>query len=297
MSQSFIEKSEVPEVVQNLLEVFFTPLEIYFVEKIDKDIFNKDDIFHIVHDKRFVKESYKRGLINIVDEKKDLYCLNNFYGKLDVFCVSEHEKYKTIDASLREKIDKWYFDVFYNGLATDQKSPTPDKIYLLDEMLEFIDKQNRPVYLNYCDCRSLTGECGLPRRTCITYKNGINTFVHRGLSLQIDKEKAKEIVKQSDKAGLMHTANPNGICNCCGDCCYLFRGQKRRKSIGVWPASPYIIDIDEEKCVGCGICEKRCHFDVFEIVDRKAKINIDKCVGCGICNQTCPRQALSMKGR
>ena len=79
MSQSFIEKFEVPEVVQNLLEVFFTPLEIYFVEKIDKDIFNKDDIFHIVHDKRFVKESYKRGLINIVDEKKDLYCLNNFY--------------------------------------------------------------------------------------------------------------------------------------------------------------------------------------------------------------------------
>ena len=44
-----------------------------------EDIFNKDDIFHIVHDKRFVKESYKRGLINIVDEKKDLYCLNNFY--------------------------------------------------------------------------------------------------------------------------------------------------------------------------------------------------------------------------
>jgi len=297
MNQSFVEKFQVPKVAQDLLEVFFTPLEIDFVEKISKSIFDKNDILEIVHDENFVKESYRRGLINFIDEEEKLYCLNNFYGKLDVFCVTEQERYKAIDVSLRKKLDEWYFDAFYDSLSEKEISPTPDKIYLLDEMLDFIDSQNRPVYLNYCDCRSLMGDCGLPTRTCITYKNGINTFAHRGLSLQIDKEKAKEVVKKADQAGLMHTANPNGICNCCGDCCYLFRGQKRRKSIGVWPSSPYIIDIDEEKCIGCGICQRRCHFDVFEIVDRKAKINKDKCVGCGICNQTCPRQALSMKGR
>lgn len=296
MRDILIEKFKVPQVAQDILEVFFTPLEIEFIEKIDKEIFTAKDIVSIVHQEDFVKESYRRGLINYVDETKKTYRLNDFYGKLDVFCISEQEKYKSIDEQTRRKLDEWYFNAFYESLS-DEDSPTPDKIYLLDEMLNFIDSQDRRVYLNYCDCRSLTGDCHLPTRTCITYKNGINTFADRGLSLEIDKEKAKDIVKKADKAGLMHTANPNGICNCCGDCCYLFRGQKRRQSIGVWPASPYVISIDEEKCIGCGICQRRCHFDVFEIVNKKAKIHQDKCVGCGICNQTCPRQALSMKGR
>ena len=71
--------------------------------------------------------------------------------------------------------------------------PTGDKILTLDETLDFIDSQNRPVYLNYCDCRSLKGDCGMPTKTCITYKDGVNTFAHRGLSEEIDKEKAKKM--------------------------------------------------------------------------------------------------------
>ena len=79
----------------------------------------------------------------------------------------------------------------------------------------------------------------MPTDTCVTYKDGINSFVDRGLSKKISKEEAKEVVRRADAAGLMHTAGMGGICNCCGDCCYLFRAQKRRKSTGVWPAAKH----------------------------------------------------------
>lgn len=114
---------------------------------------------------------------------------------------------------------------------------------------------------------------------------------------KMDKEGAKQVVIDAHEAGLMHTANPNGICNCCGDCCYVLRSQQRRKSIGVWPPSKYVIEFDESKCIGCGKCAKRCHFGVFEIKEGKVTVDESKCIGCGICNSTCKKNALTMKER
>ncbi|MEM5767972.1 MAG: 4Fe-4S binding protein, partial [Bacillota bacterium] len=151
-------------------------------------------------------------------------------------------------------------------------------------------------YLNYCDCRSLGGDCGLPTRTCITYKNGINSFAHRGLSVHISKEQAKEIVIGADKAGLMHTVNPNGICNCCDDCCYLFRAQSRRNSAGFWPKTQHLVEIDGDKCVACGNCVETCRFHALHISER-IDADLSRCVGCGICVQACPAKALKLRKR
>ena len=54
------------------------------------------------------------------------------------------------------------------------------------------------------------------------------------------------------------------------------------------PAKPII---DEEKCIGCGICTKHCLWDAIKVVNGKAKIDYDKCVGCGDCLTYCPRGA------
>jgi len=297
MHSLFIKKFKVPEGAIDYLDVFFKPSEIEFVEKIDKDIFDENDIASITSDEEFVKNSYRNGLINIVDNEQGLYCLNDFYEKLNVFCILEQELYRSIDEEARRKIEKWFFNSFYNKLSKDEELPTKDRVYLLEELLELIENDNRPVYLNYCDCRSMKGDCNLPTRTCITYENGINTRTDRGISEEINKEKAKQIVIEAHKAGLMHTANPNGICSCCGDCCYVLRSQQKRKSIGIWPPSKYIVDFDENKCVGCGKCAKRCHFGVFEVKECKVTIDESKCIGCGICNSTCKAKALAMKKR
>lgn len=300
MGETFIRKFQIPDVARKYVDLIFTQQEIAFAEKMEKEIFSREDIARIVPGdvEGFIRDSYRRGLISIQDEKTGSYRLNNFYGQLDVFVVSEQEKYRTIPEEDRRKIDAWYFEQYYEGLDPDRGvRPTADMILTLEETIAFIDSQDRPVYLNYCDCRSLLGDCGLPVKTCITYKDGINTFAHRGLSEKIDKERAKEVVREADKKGLMHTANPNGICNCCGDCCYLFRSQKRRKSIGLWPAAKYRISLEKETCIGCGKCVRRCHFGVLEKVDGVVRVNSEACVGCGICATGCPAGALSLKDR
>lgn len=298
--QNFIEKFQIPKVVYPFINKIFTNDEIDFVDKMDKDVFTKQDIEKIIGSnvEEFIKNSYRRGVISLVDEDLVTYKISNFYSRLDIFSISEQEVYKSIPKEGQIAMDAWYYEAYYDGLDPNPNvRPTEDEILSLNKVLEFIDVQDSPVYLNYCDCRSLRGECSKPTKTCITYRNGINTFAHRGLSEQIDKERAKKIVKNADKKGLMHTVNPNGICNCCGDCCYLFRSQAKRNSSGFWPKTNQVIEFDSERCIKCGICIKRCHFGVFTKLDGQIKIDISKCVGCGICTNSCPTKSLKVQGR
>ncbi len=48
----------------------------------------------------------------------------------------------------------------------------------------------------------------------------------------------------------------------------------------------------EDKCVGCGACEKICPAGVFHIQDKKSVMDRSKCIGCGSCVGACPTSAL-----
>lgn len=59
-----------------------------------------------------------------------------------------------------------------------------------------------------------------------------------------------------------------------------------------------IIKIDENKCVGCGLCAKACHEGAIGIIDGKAKLlRDDYCDGLGNCLPVCPTNAISFEER
>jgi len=56
-----------------------------------------------------------------------------------------------------------------------------------------------------------------------------------------------------------------------------------------------IIQIDEEKCTGCGNCVIACAEGAIKIIDGKAKVIADKyCDGLGACIGDCPEDALKI---
>ena len=59
-----------------------------------------------------------------------------------------------------------------------------------------------------------------------------------------------------------------------------------------------IIEIDQDKCNGCGACAAACHEGAITMVDGKAKLmRDDYCDGLGDCLPTCPTGAISFVER
>ena len=59
-----------------------------------------------------------------------------------------------------------------------------------------------------------------------------------------------------------------------------------------------IIQIDQEKCNGCGACAEACHEGAIGMVDGKAKLlRDDYCDGLGDCLPACPVNAITIVER
>jgi 2-oxoglutarate ferredoxin oxidoreductase subunit delta len=65
----------------------------------------------------------------------------------------------------------------------------------------------------------------------------------------------------------------------------------------------FAIDIDKERCKGCGLCIQACPKDVLEFSKgynnkgyHPAQVkNIENCIGCGFCYQMCPDVCITVK--
>ncbi len=54
------------------------------------------------------------------------------------------------------------------------------------------------------------------------------------------------------------------------------------------------LEIDEAKCIGCGLCRKVCELGLPEMIGKKAKNTSPLCMRCPVCMEACPTGAIRL---
>jgi NAD-dependent dihydropyrimidine dehydrogenase PreA subunit len=113
-------------------------------------------------------------------------------------------------------------------------------------------------------------------------------------------------IEKLEEEGAIHTIwtmiTPfiGAICNCTGHECLGLRTLAMK--VETLAPGEYLLQVDETRCTGCGLCEQACPFAA--ITSRTvtggnlvAAINASKCYGCGLCRNHCPEGAMGLTYR
>ncbi len=164
--------------------------------------------------------------------------------------------------------------------------------------------------IGMCYCRHqkghLGGSCAKKAPTeeiCISLGSAARFMVRRGFAEERSVDELLAVLDRARKLNLTHITDnirhkPSFICNCCSCCCELLGGVMKGFPAGVAKA-PFVLEINEESCTGCGLCWKNCNVGAIGPVegsstDKIARVSTDKCLGCGACFSTCPTESLSL---
>jgi Pyruvate/2-oxoacid:ferredoxin oxidoreductase delta subunit len=254
----------------------------------------------------FGSERLARAVLRAVLDRDDTgaYAPASFRDRLEIWAM--FEGWKDIPPAVHRELAEWevenYTASIRDGIEAlkDGRPADSDQAgytYLLLAEAEEVIAAEEHIYLFPCDCRAIVGKCRKPANVCLRFEND------RGLGWEISTERAIEIVRTADKAGLMHTdyvgrsaGDPHAICNCCTDCCFPHLATERLGAGDVWPQRRHVAFIDEDTCEPCGRCARRCPFDAIT-ADSVGKPTLQPaaCRGCGLCSTTCPTGSIAIQ--
>lgn len=168
-----------------------------------------------------------------------------------------------------------------------------------DDIGELVNNATRIAVVN-CTCRLVEGDCGLPLENCIQLNKAADYTVERGTGREISKKETLAILEEARQVGLVHVvdnrrANGHIICNCCRDCCVNWPDPKNYRQKFAAP-SRFMAAVNMDLCSACETCVDRCFFDAILMNEANdlAVVDEEKCLGCGVCQVTCDDGAITL---
>jgi len=171
-----------------------------------------------------------------------------------------------------------------------------------DDATEILKNAGKIVVAD-CICRKskelIGNSCGAPLEVCFLFGSMGQFYMDNKMGREIDLDEAIKILAGAQEAGLVTqpatSANPSGMCNCCGDCCGVLASIKRAPNPADLVYSNNFARIDAELCIACEDCLDRCHMEAIEMADEgTATVLENRCIGCGVCIPHCPAEAISL---
>jgi Pyruvate/2-oxoacid:ferredoxin oxidoreductase delta subunit len=131
---------------------------------------------------------------------------------------------------------------------------------------------------------------------------GAQFVIDRGMGRKISKEKALDILKKCEQAGLVHsTVNRQEIdflCNCCNDHCVILNKALAQPKPGIALNSGFQPTWNPDLCTACETCIERCPPKALEMNECDVpEVDLDRCIGCGVCASGCPEGAIELVER
>ncbi len=302
-----------------ILRHLFAPAETQVALHMNHVFATADDICTRARKDNISQEQCEKYLTDMA-AKGSILCRSNgeaSHYALIPFVVGMYEfQIQRMTAELYKDAARYFREAFgltYLSTAVPQMRVIPirqsvveeNRIASYDEIRHLIAAADGRIGVTDCICRKGTDLAGRScqktdrRQLCLGFRDYFDTYRREGWIRELTVQEALDILDQSEKEGLVLQATneqaPQAVCACCGCCCGVLATLKAVPNPAEFVATNFYARVDADACVGCRLCEDRCHMQAITVADKKAAIDPLKCIGCGVCVPVCKTGALHLE--